>query len=157
MWNLDLPEDLTANDTGYIAHRNAVHAFVNEASVDTGWRNVPLVNGYTLESGGFLRIRKVLNFITIISMSGIDASAASSDVMINFNSNPSSGVDANYRGSDPLRAPLFPLGTDNFLELRIAASQLRNVGRKSIPASITFEWMFFSDRNPINVPGTPIS
>lgn len=154
MWNLDLPETLTAGDSGYIEHRNAVHAWANEASVDTGWRNVPMINGYTLESGGFLRIRKVLNFITIISMCGIDASNATNDVMINFNSNASNGVDANYRGSDPLRGPVSPLSSTENLELRIATAQLRNVGRKSIPASQIHEWMFFSQRNPINVPGT---
>lgn len=156
MWNLDLPENLTGASSGYITHRNAVHAWANEASVDTGWRNVPLINGYTLESGGFLRIRKALGLITIISMCGIDASAATNDVMINFSSNASNGVDANYRGTEPLRSPLFPIGGGDSLELRIAAAQLRNVGRKSVPASQVHEWLFFSSRNPINVPGEPI-
>lgn len=157
MWNLDLPEDLTAGDSGYISHRNDVHSFVNEASVDTGWRNVPLRNGFTLESGGFLRIRKVLNFITVISMSGIDGSSATSDVMMEFNSNPSNGVDAGYRGSDPLRSPRFVIGGGDSLELRIAAAQVRNVGRKSIPAGQTHEWLFFSSRGaPTTAPGEPI-
>lgn len=156
MWNLDLPENLTGASSGYITHRNAVHAWANEASVDTGWRNVPLINGYALESGGWLRIRKVLGLFTIISISGLDASNATNDVMINFNSNASNGVDANYRGSDPLRLQLSPVSSTDSLELRIASAQLRNVGRKSVPASQTHEFIIFSSRNPINVPGEPI-
>lgn len=156
MWNLDLPETLTAGDTGYVGHRNAVHAWANEASVDTGWRNVPLRNGFTLESGGFLRIRKVLNFITVISMSGIDGSSATSAVMMEFNSNPATGVDAGYRGSDPLRSPRFVISSTDTMELRIAAAQLLNVGRKSVPASQTHEWMFFSGRGRVRVPGEPV-
>lgn len=155
MPNTNLRTTLAPGASGNIADRNAVHAEINRLSHDTEWRTIPLRNGYTLESGGYFRIRKVMGFITIINFSGINASAATSDVMMEFNSNPSTGVDAAYRGADPLRSPRFVISSTDTLELRIASAQMLNVGRKSVPASQIHEWMFFSDRMPINVPGEP--
>lgn len=145
MPNTNLRTDLTPGATGNIADRNSVHTEINRLSRDTGWRVIPLQNGWSLDAGGFARIRRV-DDRTTIRLSGLNSSAATSAVITTFNSN---GVDPNYRGSDPLRAPGYPLGTST-LELRVAAAELRMGTIMSIPASVVFEWTWHADRGWVN-------
>lgn len=142
MPNTNLRTDLTPGATGNIADRNTVHTEVNRLSRDTGWRVIPLLNGWTLDAGGFARIKRV-DDRTTVRFCGLNATGATSGVIFHFNA--SEGVDPAYRGSDPLRSPLFPMGP-NMIEFRIAASQFRMATNVSIPASVVLEWTWHADR-----------
>lgn len=143
MPNTSLPTSVTAGSTGHVAHSNAVHAEVNRMTRDTGWRVIPLINGWTAT---YARIRRVDDRVTI-RVRNLDGTAASAPFWGQFaGTDNGSSISTGYRGLNGLRSPLHELGngddgyfaqpTNNYLYADPAAS---------FSGDYAYEWTFITD------------
>lgn len=65
--------------TGHAANHQTAHAAINALTADTGWRNLAalVINGWTINSGGHFRVRRVGDEVTW-RIRGLNGSAATS-------------------------------------------------------------------------------
>lgn len=83
MPNTTLPTNVTAGTTGHAGMHNTIAAELNRMTRDTGLRDASslIANGWTLDSGGFIYIRRVDDEVTLY-MRGLNGSAATSNTFL---------------------------------------------------------------------------
>jgi hypothetical protein len=108
MRNTTLPEQITAEVTEtLVADALQTHKAVNLLSRDTLRRNLStyLINGWKLDAGGFIHIRRRDDHVTLI-IKGLDGSAATSNAFMQFR-NDGAGPSTNFQPSEDRLSPKF--------------------------------------------------
>lgn len=87
MPNTTLPQSIFPGDPNFIPHVQVAWTEINRLTRDTGLRNASglLANGWTLAAGGFVRIRRVDDDVTLY-VNGLVGTAATSNIFMNLGS-----------------------------------------------------------------------
>lgn len=152
MPNTTLPTNVTSGTTGHAGFHNTLHAEVNALSRDTGLRDLStkLVNGWTLDPGGFIYLRRRDSDVEL-HVQGLNGSAASSNIFLNFGTgepNVSRDFRPSYDGATSITtaSPMFRPGAGAAPIYFFYSSGMRcaEVGAPSAPAagtgSTTLQW-----------------
>ena len=125
MPNTSLSTTVTGTTTGHAGMHNIVHAEINRLSRDTFLCDAAglLANGWTLDAGGFVYLRRVNDEVTLY-IRGLNGSAATSNIFLKGGTSEPGVVSRDFRpsvdagNSIPTVGPLFrasPSGTPWFL------------------------------------------
>ena len=96
MPNTSLPETVTAGTLDHPGMHQTVNQEMNRITRDTGWRDLSgaLVNGWTIDAGGYLAIRREADK-TKLAVMRLNGAAATSPVFVAFGAEP--GISTNFR------------------------------------------------------------
>lgn len=100
MPNTTLPTDVTSGSTGHAGFHNTVHTEINRLTRDTGLRDISgyLINGWTLDSGGYALIRRVDERVTLY-LKGLNGSAATTQTFLAAGNTAAEGISTNFTPS----------------------------------------------------------
>lgn len=85
MSNLNLPEEITSGQTGWLADLESLYAWANRASKDSGWRSLAgeLTNGWILRTDGLVLYRRVGDRVQL-AVRNLDGTASTSSMFLPY-------------------------------------------------------------------------
>lgn len=160
MPNTSLPTNVAPGSTGHIGHANIVHEEINRLSQDTGLRDVTslLVNGWKVGAGGYVRIRRVNDLVTLF-VNRLDGRDSTNRAFLDAG-NQAPAISLNMFPKDNQLSALFKGSSDTATEPwnMFTSGNSFWLSQQILTGNTTVSWTFQTDRaKPSFLPGTAVA